>query len=211
MTSNIVIIDYGVGNILSIKNAVSFNGFNTIVTSDPEKIKKASHIILPGVGAYPSAINKLKKMNLVDSIKEAKENNSYILGICLGMQLLFSSSEEFEFTEGLDLIKGDIIKLKSKNKNSNLKLPNIGWRSLEKGFQDQNLSILKDVPSDSKFYFVHSFALENYKEEISVINTKYMNIKFPAVVNFKNIFGCQFHPEKSRLQGLKIIKNFLSL
>ena len=211
MTSNIVIIDYGVGNILSIKNAVSFNGFNTIVTSDPEKIKKASHIILPGVGAYPSAINKLKKMNLVDSIKEAKENNSYILGICLGMQLLFSSSEEFEFTEGLDLIKGDIIKLKSKNKNSNLKLPNIGWRSLEKGFQKQNLSILKDVPSDSKFYFVHSFALENYKEEISVINTKYMNIKFPAVVNFKNIFGCQFHPEKSRLQGLKIIKNFLSL
>ena len=211
MTSNIVIIDYGVGNILSIKNAVSFNGFNTIVTSDPEKIKKASHIILPGVGAYPSAINKLKKMNLVDSIKEAKENNSYILGICLGMQLLFSSSEEFEFTEGLDLIKGDIIKLKSKNKNSNLKLPNIGWRSLEKGFQDQNLSILKDVPSDSKFYFVHSFALENYNEEISVINTKYMNIKFPAVVNFNNIFGCQFHPEKSRLQGLKIIKNFLSL
>ena len=211
MTSNIVIIDYGVGNILSIKNAVSFNGFNTIVTSDPEKIKKASHIILPGVGAYPSAINKLKKMNLVDSIKEAKENNSYILGICLGMQLLFSSSEEFEFTEGLDLIKGDIIKLKSKNKNSNLKLPNIGWRSLEKGFQKQNLSILKDVPSDSKFYFIHSFALENYKEEISVINTKYMNIKFPAVVNFKNIFGCQFHPEKSRLQGLKIIKNFLSL
>ena len=211
MTSNIVIIDYGVGNILSIKNAVSFNGFDTIVTSDPEKIKKASHIILPGVGAYPSAIKKLKKMNLVDSIKEAKENNSYILGICLGMQLLFSSSEEFEFTEGLDLIKGDIIKLKSKNKNSNLKLPNIGWRSLEKGFQKQNLSILKDVPSDSKFYFVHSFALENYKEEISVINTKYMNIKFPAVVNFKNIFGCQFHPEKSRLQGLKIIKNFLSL
>ena len=211
MTSNIVIIDYGVGNILSIKNAVSFNGFDTIVTSDPEKIKKASHIILPGVGAYPSAIKKLKKMNLFDSIKEAKENNSYILGICLGMQLLFSSSEEFEFTEGLDLIKGDIIKLKSKNKNSNLKLPNIGWRSLEKGFQKQNLSILKDVPSDSKFYFVHSFALANYQKEISVIHTKYMNIKFPAVVNFKNIFGCQFHPEKSRLQGLKIIKNFLSL
>ena len=102
MTSNIVIIDYGVGNILSIKNAISFNGFDAIVTSDPEKIKKASHIILPGVGAYPSAIKKLKKMNLADSIKEAKENNSYILGICLGMQLLFSSSEEFEFTEGLD-------------------------------------------------------------------------------------------------------------
>ena len=211
MTSNIVITDYGVGSILCIKNAISFNGFDSIVSGDPEKIKKASHIILPGVGAYPSAIKKLKKMNLFDSIKEAKENNSYILGICLGMQLLFSSSEEFEFTEGLDLIKGDIIKLKSKNKNSNLKLPNIGWRSLEKGFQKQNLSILKDVPSDSKFYFVHSFALENYKEEISVINTKYMNIKFPAVVNFKNIFGCQFHPEKSRLQGLKIIKNFLSL
>ena len=211
MTSNIVIIDYGAGNILSIKNAISFNGFDAIVTSDPEKIKKASHIILPGVGAYPSAIKKLKKMNLADSIKEAKENNSYILGICLGMQLLFSSSEEFEFTDGLDLIKGKIIKLKSKNKNSNLKLPNIGWRSLEEGFQNQNLSILKDVPSDSKFYFVHSFILENYNEEISVINTKYMNIKFPAVVNFNNIFGCQFHPEKSRLQGLKIIKNFLSL
>ena len=211
MTNNIVIIDYGVGNILSIKNAISFNGFDSIVTNDPEKIKKASHIILPGVGAYPSAINKLKKMNLVESINEAKENNSYILGICLGMQLLFSSSEEFEFTEGLNLIEGNIIKLNSKNNNSNLKLPNIGWRCLEEGFQDQNLNILKDIPTDSKFYFVHSFALENYKKEISVINTKYMNIKFPAVVNFKNVFGCQFHPEKSRLPGLKIINNFLSL
>ncbi len=211
MTNNIVIIDYGVGNILSIKNAISFNGFNSIVTNDPEKIKKASHIILPGVGAYPSAINKLKKMNLIEPIKEAKENNSYILGICLGMQLLFSSSEEFEFTEGLNLIEGKITKLKSKNNNLNLKLPNIGWRCLEEKFQDQNLNILKDIPTDSKFYFVHSFALEKYKKEISVINTEYMNIKFPAVVNFKNVFGCQFHPEKSRLQGLKIIKNFLSL
>ncbi len=211
MTNNIVIIDYGVGNILSIKNAISFNGFNSLVTNDPEKIKKASHIILPGVGAYPSAINKLKKMNLIEPIKEAKENNSYILGICLGMQLLFSSSEEFEFTEGLNLIEGKITKLKSKNNNLNLKLPNIGWRCLEEQFQDQNLNILKDIPTDSKFYFVHSFALEKYKKEISVINTEYMNIKFPAVVNFKNVFGCQFHPEKSRLQGLKIIKNFLSL
>ena len=211
MTNNIVIIDYGVGNILSIKNAILFNGFNSIVTNDPEKIKKASHIILPGVGAYPSAINKLKKMNLIEPIKEAKENNSYILGICLGMQLLFSSSEEFEFTEGLNLIEGKITKLKSKNNNLNLKLPNIGWRCLEEQFQDQNLNILKDIPTDSKFYFVHSFALEKFKKEISVINTEYMNIKFPAVVNFRNVFGCQFHPEKSRLQGLKIIKNFLSL
>jgi len=211
MTSNIVIIDYGVGNILSIKNAISFNGFESIVTSDPEKIRKASHIVLPGVGAYPSAINKLRKMNLVTSIKEAKENNAYILGICLGMQLLFSSSEEFQFTKGLNLIEGKIKKLNSLDRNVELKLPNIGWRVLEREFQDHKLSILKDIPNDSKFYFVHSFALQNYKKETRVINTNYMNIEFPAIVNFKNIFGCQFHPEKSRSQGLKIIKNFLSL
>ena len=206
MTRNIVIIDYGVGNILSIKNAISFNGFDAIVTSNPEKIRKATHIILPGVGAYPSAIKKLKKMNLIETIKEAK-NNSYILGICLGMQLLFSSSEEFEFTEGLDLIKGKIIKLNNKNKNSNLKLPNIGWESIE----IKKDPIFEGISNNSDFYFVHSFHLKLSDSKYCLAKYKMGDEKIVAMIKKNNIVATQFHPEKSQENGLKLLENFLTM
>ena len=211
MIKKILIIDYGLGNILSIKNAVSYLGYDVIVSKNIEKIKNASHIILPGVGAFPTAIKKLKDINLMDSLHEAKENNAFILGICLGMQLLFTNSEEFELTNGINLIKGNIVKLDKFDSSFKSKLPNIGWRKCEIVPSNKDIKILKDISPLDKFYFVHSYGLVNYEKKLNVSKSVYKNIEFPAVVNFENIYGCQFHPEKSGPQGLKIIKNFLQL
>ena len=211
MDKKIIIIDYDIGNILSIKNAISHHGYNAIVTRDKKEIQSASHIILPGVGAFPAAMKKLQKFELIDPILEIKKNNnSYLLGICLGMQLLFSESEEFELTNGLNLINGKIKKLDKFCLNFNYKLPNIGWRNC---IVDTNnkIKILEGISSIDKFYFVHSYGLKNFDKDINISESKYKDITFPAVINSQNIYGCQFHPEKSGPQGLKIIKNFLEL
>ena len=211
MTKKIVIIDYGVGNILSIKNAISYQGYDSIVTNKNKLIENSTHIILPGVGAYPLAMEKLKNLKLIDSLNIAREKGIFILGICLGMQLLFSESDEFGSSEGLNLIKGNIAKLDKFKQNQNIKLPNIGWRNLENNEKNLKIDILNNLIDDSKYYFIHSHALIEYEKNVKVINSSYQNIIFPAVVNLKNIYGCQFHPEKSRTQGLKILENFLNL
>ena len=211
MTKKIVIIDYGVGNILSIKNAISYQGYDSIVTHNNKVIENSTHLILPGVGAYPLAMEKLKNLKLIDSLKIAREKGIFILGICLGMQLLFSASDEFGSSEGLNLIKGNIVKLDKFKQNQNIKLPNIGWRNLENNEKNLKIDILNNLIDDSKYYFIHSHALIEYEKNVKVINSSYQNIIFPAVINLKNIYGCQFHPEKSRTQGLKILENFLNL
>ena len=211
MNNKIIVIDYGVGNILSISNAIVFHGYTPIVTNDDEEIESASHIILPGVGAFPSAMKKLRDLDLIRPILKAKNNQSYLLGICLGMQLLFTDSEEFELTEGLDLIKGNIVRLDKLSKNFNSKLPNIGWRNCKIDPFLKNINISKNISNIDEFYFVHSYGLSNFTNELNIINSKYENIEFPAIINHKNIYGCQFHPEKSGPQGLKIIKNLLEL
>ncbi|RPG94702.1 MAG: imidazole glycerol phosphate synthase subunit HisH [Candidatus Pelagibacter sp. TMED253] len=211
MNKEITIIDYGVGNILSIKNAISFYGNRPVVTNDPVKIEKASHIILPGVGAFSAAMDKLKDLNLIKPLIKAKNNQSYILGICLGMQLLFTKSDEFKITNGLNFIKGNIKKLNKFNSDLNVKLPHIGWKNCNLESFKNNISIMKNISSKDEFYFVHSYALKDYTEDLNILESNYKSIKFPSVVNFKNIYGCQFHPEKSRTSGLKLIKNFSEL
>lgn len=211
MTKKIVIIDYGVGNILSIKNAISYQGYDSIVTNKNKLIENSTHIILPGVGAYPLAMEKLKNLKLIDSLKIAREKGIFILGICLGMQLLFSESDEFGSSEGLNLIKGNIAKLDKFKQNQNIKLPNIGWRYLDNNEKNLKIDILDNLTDNDKYYFIHSHALIEYEKNVKVVNSSYQNIIFPAVVNLKNIYGCQFHPEKSRTQGLKILENFLNL
>jgi imidazole glycerol-phosphate synthase subunit HisH len=211
MDKKIVIIDYGIGNILSIKNAISYHGFNSIVTRDQEEIKNASHVILPGVGAFPEAMNKLKDFNLIECMQDIKNNKTYLLGICLGMQLLFTSSEEFGLTKGLNIINGNIVKLDKFCNNFEYKLPNIGWKNCEINVSNNNTEVLKKISLTDEFYFVHSYALKNFEKSLNVLFSKYKNIKFPAIVNYQNIYGCQFHPEKSGPQGLEIIKNFLEL
>jgi glutamine amidotransferase len=207
----IVILDYDTGNILSIKSAILFHGYEALVTRDHKIIESASHIILPGVGAFPAAMKKLMELDLIESLIKAKNNNAYILGICLGMQLLFTDSEEFEKTKGLNLIKGNIIKINKFNSNLDIKLPNIGWRNCKIDNSEVPLDILNNISESDKFYFIHSYVVANYEKKIKVFKSVYQNIHFPAVINYKNIYGCQFHPEKSGPQGLRFIKNFINL
>tara|TARA_Y100001958_G_C21142233_1_gene480645 strand:+ start:67 stop:693 length:627 start_codon:yes stop_codon:yes gene_type:complete len=202
----IIIVDYGVGNILSIKNAVSINGYNALITSNNKTIENATHIILPGVGSFPAAMEKLKKKKLDDSIKKAVKNDVYLLGICLGMQLIFSESDEFKTTKGIGIIEGKIKKIKT-----DLKLPNIGWRNCILKNNNSKIRILKNISSKDHFYFVHSYCLNQYDKTILVEKSKYGKNEFPCIFENQNIFGCQFHPEKSRTSGLKIINNFISL
>jgi len=199
----IVIVDYEVGNILSIRNAIEFLGFKTILSKDKSIIIKATHLILPGVGAFPSAMNKLKQLELVNPINEAINNGSKVLGICLGMQLLFDFSEENEITEGLKLINGGIKKI-----NTN-RIPHIGWNNIIDVNKENK--ILNDITQKDDFYFVHSFSADGMSKNIIKNHTNYQKLKIVSCVNKGNIYGCQFHPEKSGKSGLKIFKNFLTL
>ena len=212
MKINPVIIDYGVGNLYSLRKAIEFTGFDPIITNKVEEIEKSSHIFLPGVGSFYKAVQNLKDIELFDYIKNLNFKNKKIMGICLGMQLLFESSEEDQFSEGLSLIKGNVKKIKFKNDQNkkSYKIPNIGWFKLKYNQEYKKDGIIRgtNLKKDS-FYFVHSYCVTNLKDENLIASIDYNNISIPAIVKNENIFGTQFHPEKSREFGLNLIKNFL--
>lgn len=198
------IIDYGCGNILSIKRAVESFGFKAELTNNYEKILKSSSLILPGVGAFGNAINLLEKKNLIKVIKQfALIEKKPILGICLGMQLLLSKSFEFGEHVGLDLIPGEVVKLSFKDKNK--KIPHIGWKKIL--FKEKNFFFEKSF-NINKFYFVHSFEVKTKDPNNTIATCEYYEKKIASVINYKNIIGCQFHPEKSREGGLEFLKKF---
>lgn len=194
----IVIIDYGAGNIFSVKNALDYIGINSIVSNAASDIINADKLILPGVGAFPNAMKMLKDENLLDIIVEEAHKKPF-LGICLGMQMLFTRSFEFSETNGLDLIHGNVEKLTT----TSLSIPHMGWNKLE---TLNNCEILQGIDEESYVYFVHSFKAKCCEDRISAY-CNYGEI-VPAVVFDKNIYGTQFHPEKSGSVGLKILKNF---
>ena len=198
------IIDYGCGNILSIKRAVEAVGFRAELTNDPKKITKSTSLILPGVGAFGNAINLLKKKNLIDVIKKfALKEKKPILGICLGMQLLLSKSFEFGEHEGLDLIPGEVVKLTFDDKNK--KIPHIGWKSVL--FKEKKLG---SEFNGKKFYFVHSFLAKTKDLTNTIATCEYYEKNITSIIKYKNILGCQFHPEKSRNNVLEFLKRFCS-
>ena len=205
---NPVIIDYGVGNIFSLKNAIEFNGHKPFLTNDLELIDKASHIFLPGVGSFEKAIEELKNKNLFDFLKKCK--NKKIMGICLGMQLLFEKSFEMGEHLGLGLLKGVVDKIEFTDKNSllNNKVPNIGWHEtkIDKNFRSDPIFFNNRV---FNYYFIHSYHAKSLESGTLVSYIELGKRKIPAIVKNQNIYGCQFHPEKSRKQGLNLIKNFL--
>lgn len=199
----IAIIDYDAGNIKSVEKAIQFLGGEVIVTRDAEEILKATHVILPGVGSFGDAIRKLEEYNLIPVIRQVVANKTPFLGICLGLQLLFESSDESPGVDGLGLLKGKIKRIPDGN---NLKIPHIGWNALTYPIKGR---LYHGIEENSYVYFVHSYYLKA-EEEIVTATTEY-GTYIHASVEKDNIFACQFHPEKSSDVGLKILKNFLDI
>lgn len=200
----IAIIDYDAGNIKSVEKALILLGEETVLTRDADTILGADGVILPGVGAFGDAMEKLHAYGLVDVIRKVVDKNIPFLGICLGLQLMFESSEESPGVEGLHLLDGKILKIPAE---SGIKIPHIGWNNLS--FPNQG-RLFKDVQENSFVYFVHSFYLKADDAGIVKATTEYGTL-IHASVEKGNIFACQFHPEKSSEVGLKILQNFIDI
>lgn len=201
----IAIVDYGCGNLFSISSSAKALGLDVVVTGDAEKIKNADRIILPGVGAFEDAINKLRNSGLADVIIEEAKNGKPILGICLGMQLLFDKSYEYGEFEGLGLISGEICPFEG-DIDKSLKIPHMGWNKLI--FKADN-PIFKYISDGDYMYFVHSYYGKNCDESLLAVSE--YDVMVPAVVNDKNVYGMQFHPEKSGEKGLMLLKAFAEI
>lgn len=197
----IAIIDYDAGNIKSVEKALLFLGEEVQVTRDREKLLKADGVVLPGVGAFGEAMEKLWAYRLVDTIKECAACGKPFLGICLGMQLLFESSEESPGVEGLHLLEGQILRIPS---GEGLKIPHVGWNSLTFPREGR---LFEGVQKEPYVYFVHSYYLKAQDMGIVTAVTEY-GTQIHASIEKGNLFACQFHPEKSSETGLKILQNF---
>lgn len=200
----IAIIDYGAGNLQSVKKAFDFIGAESVITDNPEVINACDRVLLPGVGSFGDAMDSMAKNGLVETVKQNALSGKPFLGICLGLQLLFEESEESPGVKGLGIFKG---KIKKFSPDMGLKIPHIGWNSLE---IKQNDTLFKDVPEDAYVYFVHSYYLHAEDENDIATITNY-GIDFHSAVGKNNIFATQFHPEKSGDVGLQILKNFASM
>ena len=196
------IFDYNVGNLHNLKNALDFSGIENRLVTNPDEVKKADRILLPGVGAFAPAMDHLKKSGMLEALQEKFQSGAPILGVCVGAQLLMDNSEEDGFHDGLGWIKGKV-----KRFSHELKIPQIGWNSVKK--QKNNL-LFKHVSDEMYFYFVHSYHLElrNRDQVLGMTNYGY---DFASVVCKDNLWGVQFHPEKSQNAGLQLLKNFCTL
>ena len=199
----IAIIDYDAGNIKSVEKALLTMGETPVLTRDPEVILQADHIILPGVGSFGDAMENLNKFGLIDVIHEAINRKIPFLGICLGLQLLFESSEETPGVAGLGILKGKIVRIPE---GPGLKIPHMGWNSLN---VREGASLFKGLEKEPYVYFVHSYYLQAKDPKIVAATTEY-GVTIHASVEKENVFACQFHPEKSSKTGLAILKNFLA-
>ena len=200
----ISIIDYDAGNLRSVENALQFLGEEAKITRDPQEILKADKVILPGVGAFGDAMEKLHKYNLVSVIREVNEKQIPFLGICLGLQLLFEESDETPGVKGLGVLPG---KIKAIPPKKGFKIPHMGWNSIQ---IKEGARLFQGIPQDAYVYFVHSYYLQAAREEDVAATTEYI-VPIHASVESGNTFACQFHPEKSGDIGLQILKNFCNL
>ena len=205
----VAVINYSMGNVQSLINGLLKIGADAILTEDPDQLIEYDIWALPGVGAFPEGMQQLKKRNLIKRIKDHLDSGGGLIGICLGMQLLFDKSHEYGITDGLSLLRGEITKINTSfNSNKKLVLPHIGWNNLEKGFIKTNW--LQDFVGVEQ-YFVHSYALESNlcKSDYEFLQTEYGSNKFVSAVKKDRIFGLQFHPERSGENGLKLLKNVI--
>lgn len=204
------ILDYGAGNLKNVCRAIEHLGYEYQLVSKENQLLLVDKLIIPGVGAFKVAMEQINKMKLAMPIKQLAERGTPILGICLGMQLLFEKSSEFGMTGGLGLINGVIDEIPSiGNSGLSLKVPHIGWNELKSC--DSNHIIIRGIQEDDAFYYVHSYKAIVTNEKNLIAYSTYDGLVLPGIVCNKNIYGFQFHPEKSGKNGLKLLKNFLEL
>ena len=201
----VAIIDYGMGNIHSIQKALELYGARTVVTNNPSEIGACTKAVLPGVGAFDDAMRELKKQGLITAINTHIRDKKPFLGICLGMQLLFEGSEEASHSNGLAILKGGVKRFKEKK---GMKVPHMGWNQLKINAVESPL--LKNIADRSFVYFCHSYYPVPKDKEIIAASCDY-GVEFPCVICQDNIYGVQFHPEKSQETGLRMIKNFVEI
>lgn len=220
--ADVTIIDYKRGNLYSIEKAVRQVGGTPRLTSDPVEISKANKLILPGVGAFGDAMFELRRSDIAEAIAESVAKGNHLLGICLGMQLLFPESHEFGLHHGLDLIGGKVVRFKKTQPDElKFKVPHIAWCSINSRDSNNNYktatdtkwkqTILQGIDSGTNFYFVHSYICVPDSPEVVLAESIYGHDRFCSVVRSNNIWGCQFHPEKSGVNGLKIYENFIHI
>tara|TARA_B100001250_G_scaffold388299_1_gene386446 strand:- start:6 stop:644 length:639 start_codon:yes stop_codon:yes gene_type:complete len=208
MNDYIAIIDLGLSNLYNVKLACDKINLKSKFVSDKSGVDKSKALILPGVGSFKIAMQRIKKLNLEDSIKKSLANGKPFLGICLGMQLLFTTGEESGKTKGLNIFNGKVKKFNYENlNNTRYSVPHVGWNSIEFSKGKKN-NILNGIKEKEFMYFVHSYYVETSDKKIISTKTKYGRKEFCSSVSHKNIFACQFHPERSGTTGIKIYKNF---
>jgi len=206
MNAMIAIVDYGMGNLRSVKKAFENLGFPANVTRDQDDIINSNGLVLPGVGAFGDCMKNLEEYDLAEPIKAFIKTGKPFLGICLGLQLLFEESEETPGVKGLGVLRGRVVRFPRFEKEG-LKVPHMGWNQIE---IKKPTPVLKGIPEGSWFYFVHSYYPEPEDDRIGSIKTHY-GVEFTSAVESENIFACQFHPEKSSTTGLKVLENFALL
>jgi imidazole glycerol-phosphate synthase subunit HisH len=210
MKQKIVILDYGIGNVKSIANALEHVGVDAVLSNEPIEIMNADGVILPGVGAFAVGMENLNKFGLVPVIHNYVATGKPFLGICLGMQMLLEESEEFGITKGLGLVKGNVIRIPVIDQGA--KLPHVSWREIypikKDGWKN---SILETTPEGTEVYFVHSFVANPKDRDDILAVANYGGVEFCAAIKHNNVFGTQFHPEKSSEKGLNILRNFTNL
>lgn len=209
----VTVIDYGVGNLLSVQRGLEHCGAKVIITVEPERILAAKRVVLPGVGAFANAMQALARLDLVDLIRELAHRHTPLLGICLGMQLLLEESEEFGITAGLGLIPGRVVSVPAQTLSGDpQKIPHIGWSALHLSSASGgwNGTLLHDNRPGESAYFVHSFMAVPSNPAHRIAESMYGGHLIPAVIRRDEVIGCQFHPEKSGEVGLKILRRFIS-
>lgn len=201
----IAIVDYGVGNLFSLSSSLKALGIESELTADPTRLQQADHVILPGVGAFGDAMKKLQATGLDQAVEQLAASGKPLLGICLGMQLLFDSSEEFGQQAGLGLIPGRVVSLKEafEQKEIDLKVPHIGWNPIT---IKQTSPLLKNIQEQDQFYYVHSFYATDCESHL--VATSEYGVSVPGIVAKDNVYGTQFHPEKSGKVGLALLQAF---
>ena len=205
MNKKVLVLDYKTGNVDSVVKAVNILGYEAIFSSKKSDFDKVQKIILPGQGAYNFAMQKLNEDDILENIKKKiDEENLFVLGICLGMQILSTIGIENNKTKGLNLIEGEVKIMKNRPN----KLPHIGWNTVK--FLDENENLFKDIQNEKDFYFIHSYYF-SCKKSSNIIATTKFNEEFPSIVKNNSIYGVQFHPEKSLKSGIKLFENFLKL